>query len=1329
MKVFQFFAEQGRVKSMRPWFITQQDAKPYLLPRKPRNKMESAQVASQLVRSNSVGSVISSVIGSAPVDMDIDGEEDDAAASTSTLQATTNRWRLREFLQHDYAEYRSCCGKPAKWTEQFLKAGLSGRALVEEHSSHSPQALFKARLKHRAGFTDKKSYDHSIANELLLGAPRWNGYEVCCSCFRAALGIGRSALFNLTKQATNEASLKLTQSGSLKKERKAMSRGRVVDLLRRFSLQCGGRAPNQRNTDPSRRRFVLPQKRIPELQEALIAYDQESRALPLPEKLSRTSIYRAIAHLQVFENHFISLGKGNSLCRCAVCDKLDNQCTPAYVKEHQLKPKDVLAIKAKKLSHLAQMQEQRAQFDAYKEKAMRQCLELWCITHDGMDQSKTQLPSRARYSKDLEPQPRVKVHWVGAFCFGGPDPVLGLMNTPEIRKDAALSIVTLERILDLQWLKLVELHEAAGRVAATRSQAASQAEAEEERKEEVPDIGDSSTLDSSTATYSGPGMKWPRRLHVTFDNAGSESKNQWMMRFLGLLVFHGVFEAITTSQLLVGHTHDIVDQMFSVWSRMLRIYNAETYEKMRALFRDRYHSRIDGLVDLMKGRQEAYDALTKEEQQAYDAEIGEAAAHWSAEEADILADFSAFVKKHDLLRPHIVQQTETIDVEGWLCKAVAAKHPPALKGIAKSYSFGIEKDKAGNVYLYNSQFAKSGDINIGPVVNSFPGQVTGNWTTRAILYHASDPGLSTDPYRVPPLTIDLAPLRATVVKYVEHKAMNAEERNQFNAMLDRLQQGQDKQKADCQSCYNALVSFGRHGVVSQRKGATEEDRAQANKKLSDRNKSWVALQAHLRDPAFAAEHDANMVHTGFWTKWLQRKRDHIEPAYVERGYIFDPAVLAEPYHPAETELCSGVGEPPVHSDRAARIDLIYLHQKGTPAEGQVAIHRTSETREPFYMGKITAVRLSEKATRKRQTTEAVQVNAEQEAAAACSAGPAPARLSQPAAAAAAAAAAQQPVGEPVCSTGPARLKDLEFQVLYYDLCPEDFEELHLSSAADNAVKKAADARWWQDRFAGNELTEEALEAALQNATSNRKAAPARPRWLVELYQTSRFLVDKLSKASSAWISGAALVAWGTEGQLLKPAQKSRSGPTCVLKAAVWRQLQEDLTELKPDRSTEIPSSSSSSNLKARAGVSKRKKHSDSQEDDDSDAEASVGAQGHSGGAAGAAAASASTRSRHPRTAHAVAPIVDQEDDEEEPDQDESSASAGSSDPDDDVEMQDDDHLPLTTFKLNAAHVQHQENAKSSKPRGKTNKQAASPAASRLPQKNKAAAYSSKRKRK
>jgi len=708
--------------------------------------------------------------------------------------------------------------------------------------------------------------------------------------------------------------------------------------------------------------------------------------------------------------------------------------------------------------------------------------------------------------------------------------------------------------------------------------------------------------------------------------------------------------------LLVGHTHDIVDQMFSVWARMLRIHNAETYEKMRELFRERYHSKIEGLVQLMNGQAEAYEAMSDTARNAYDFEKVEAPVDWSKEQADILADFSAFVATHKL-QPYIVQQTVTMDVEGWLRQAVAkGTEPPILKGIPKAYNFGVEKDAKGNVFLFNSQFAKSATRVGGKAIHNYPHQPTGSYTTRAHLYTAADPGLRIDPYRVPPLTIDLAPLRATVIKFVEHKAMSLEEQRQFDAMLDRLDDGQSKQKADCMDCYNALTSFGKHGVVSQRKKASEAEKDEATKKLSARNKSWDDLQAHLRDPAFAAVHDATMVHTGFWTKWLKRQREHIQPAFIDRGYMTNPVDLAEPYHPPATELCSGVGEPPVHSDQAERIDLMYLRNQGTPLAGQVAILRTSLIREPFYVCKIKAVRLSERAMRKLHPEREAQAPAELAAGQSLQP-PAEAQPNEtaPAAAACAAAATARPISELVPAP---RLKDLEFQLTYYDLCNEDFQKFHLSVEKETPAKQAVNDNWWKEQFAKNMSeheqlqTEAELTAAIKTATNKHKPPPKRPCWLVDLYEDARFLYDvnepALERRGIPWESGATMVAWGSVNALLKAAGKSGHGhSTWRLKAPVFRQVREDLTESKQAapaalNGNEHHQSGAVGNQASASGARGKKKAraqpvAQLHDDDSSDHEV----------APKPTPAAAATRPRLPRSTHAKKAIVEDSNDEEE----------------------------------------------------------------------------------
>ena len=61
----------------------------------------------------------------------------------------------------------------------------------------------------------------------------------------------------------------------------------------------------------------------------------------------------------------------------------------------------------------------------------------------------------------------------------------------------------------------------------------------------------------------------PRTLYIQADNA-SDNKCWAMIAFLAMLVFYDYTADIYLSFLLVGHTHEDIDQMFSVISRFFK---------------------------------------------------------------------------------------------------------------------------------------------------------------------------------------------------------------------------------------------------------------------------------------------------------------------------------------------------------------------------------------------------------------------------------------------------------------------------------------------------------------------------------------------------------------------------------------------------------------------------------------------------------------------------------------------------------------------------------------------------------------------------------------
>jgi hypothetical protein len=96
------------------------------------------------------------------------------------------------------------------------------------------------------------------------------------------------------------------------------------------------------------------------------------------------------------------------------------------------------------------------------------------------------------------------------------------------------------------------------------------------------------TLASSSSSCSGPPppafTPLAKNLLLQMDNCGSEKKNQYMLAYLSLLVAKGVFETITVGFLMVGHTHEDIDALFSKLAELSRKSTSFTLPHMMKLF-------------------------------------------------------------------------------------------------------------------------------------------------------------------------------------------------------------------------------------------------------------------------------------------------------------------------------------------------------------------------------------------------------------------------------------------------------------------------------------------------------------------------------------------------------------------------------------------------------------------------------------------------------------------------------------------------------------------------------------------------------------------------
>ena len=81
----------------------------------------------------------------------------------------------------------------------------------------------------------------------------------------------------------------------------------------------------------------------------------------------------------------------------------------------------------------------------------------------------------------------------------------------------------------------------------------------------------------------------PEVLYLQLDNTSRENKNQVVFGYLSMLVELGIFKKVKVGFLLVGHTHDHIDQMFSHFARTLRRKKVGSLPSLIEIIGKAYH--------------------------------------------------------------------------------------------------------------------------------------------------------------------------------------------------------------------------------------------------------------------------------------------------------------------------------------------------------------------------------------------------------------------------------------------------------------------------------------------------------------------------------------------------------------------------------------------------------------------------------------------------------------------------------------------------------------------------------------------------------------------
>jgi hypothetical protein len=187
--------------------------------------------------------------------------------------------------------------------------------------------------------------------------------------------------------------------------------------------------------------------------------------------------------------------------------------------------------------HRTQQSEERKKLGKHRKKCLSDPQKYIGIVIDGMDKKKTRLPHWYKVPKSADESCLLQMHVVGCLVYHGEIFSRVYLNYPTLRNDSNLIITILQRI----W--------------------------EEWRNKPC-------------------GL--PPKFYFQLDNTCRENKNNLLFTYLHMLLKKKVFQKIKVGFLLVGHTHDNIDQMFSRFSTRLSKSRAFVYKDLCQVIQESY---------------------------------------------------------------------------------------------------------------------------------------------------------------------------------------------------------------------------------------------------------------------------------------------------------------------------------------------------------------------------------------------------------------------------------------------------------------------------------------------------------------------------------------------------------------------------------------------------------------------------------------------------------------------------------------------------------------------------------------------------------------------
>jgi hypothetical protein len=690
--------------------------------------------------------------------------------------------------------------------------------------------------------------------------------------------------------------------------------------------------------------------------------------------ISKSTFERAVTYAKEHHKVILHLRKWKGVARCVTCETVQNKID--HYKRKRNATKEAL-YRSLMHQHINQFRGQRDDWDRQKELALRMPWEICAVSADAMDQSKLDSPHYARLSKSPHVENQLKVRLLGIVAFGFKHPLGGITSFEDVKAKGGNGAVTnLMMVLEQEWKAMnpklwepiptqpfdpayvpadVKVHDNPVLINAE--------DQEPFRVEENWQAREDPASDGRVA------FMWPRHLRLTFDNATSDLKHAQMFTFLAMLVAIGVFDEITVSNLLVGHTHDIVDQMFSVWAAELKRTDAPTLRSLHKLCQGNFQSKIYALRELLtaKKRKEQAEAVRARSAAAVESKADEVKKADEEKKDDDekkddekhkylspIAGYLIDVAQRKGVRPSMQHQTFTVDANAWCHKKIP--------GITKPHNFYIRRELNGRTHdgkpdhrivLYSRWMANSVSEH-SEVAHQYPNVPHGGWTRARTIFHSvHDEVPREDPNCEPLFPIETDPIRLCVAQHVAEHNMTPEDAAEWRSLLDGFDEDRSLQKRSCRTCHDNCAKLAAIGPISAvTDTTTDADKLVIEAKTKRKKEVQEAQRDHIRTGAHSKL-------DGWWTAWLQRVEETITPYYLARGIGVDhkvqlPASEQLRGHP---DLPHDVGAPAILE---TRVDRECHAVRGPPKVKDWILCRSTDSHYPFWVGRVKSVKYLER---------------------------------------------------------------------------------------------------------------------------------------------------------------------------------------------------------------------------------------------------------------------------------------------------------------------------------------------------------------------------------